>query len=180
MKPSQLHEIYYFNFDVILKSPINMLLTFTLVPVATYFISIPKALLALGIVFLLDFISGVRASWVEYLKQKDTDPNFVLKSYFIESVKLRKSITKAIAYIILILGSYAIEQIFLIKEIDVQVSHAKFTLSIIATLICFSIELFSIFENLKRLGYDLLGNITSSVKKAWRFFRLVKDGEENN
>jgi len=45
---------------------------------------------------------------------------------------------------------------------------------------CFFIEFFSILENCKRSGFDVIGKIQSGAKKVWKTIGIIKgekDGE---
>lgn len=126
-------------------------------------------LIFLFIAFVIDFGTGVLASYCEMKDQKLT-----VKVYLIESKKLRSSLVKAITYMMLIAFVFGFEKIFFIKEFTFSgISDKSFTVTIIAIAACIVIELLSILENMKRSGYDLLGKIKTSAKKIWALKKTI-------
>ena len=122
---------------------------------------------------LVDFITGVIASYVEDRKVKR-----VYSAYFIQSNKLRKSAVKTMSYMMLILISHLFSIIFKLGLFTIPVIGTETELSTIAFTICISIETFSIFENLKRSGFDIfkeIRKVISSVIKGIKYVIATKD-----
>jgi len=130
-------------------------------------------LIFLFVVFVIDFGTGILASYCEMKDQK-----IPVKVFLIESKKLRSSLVKAITYMMLIAFVYGFEKIFFIKEFNfASISDKAFTVTTIAVGACNVIELISILENMKRSGYDLLGKIKSSAKKIWSLKKTIVGNE---
>jgi phage-related holin len=114
------------------------------------------SLVVLFFAYTADFGTGLLASWTEKCTQKKR-----VKVYFFESAKARKSLVKAITYLMLIFFVWAFEKIFFIKKIEInEASGTQLTITVVAICACALIEILSIFENLKRSGFDIL--------KAWK------------
>ena len=112
----------------------------------------------LFLVTILDFITGVVASYVEDKKVKR-----VYSAYFIQSNKLRKSAVKTMSYMMLILISHFFALVLHLGTFTVPFINVQTELSTIAFVVCISIETFSIFENLKRSGFDVFKEIKKVI-----------------
>lgn len=128
--------------------------------------------IALGIAFTFDFITGTAASWYENKKQ-----NKKPKIYFIESRKLRRTIIKATTYLIFIMMSGGFYFLFFDGTFGLPISTKTFTIIEITFGMCIAVECWSILENFKRLGFDIVGKITNMAKHFWKSFNAVKSGE---
>jgi len=118
------------------------------------------ALVLMFIAYVVDFATGILASYIEQKKNPQ-----VIKFYFIQSSKLRKSVVKAITYMVMIGGVFLFEKAFFIKKFHFShVSEQDLTVTLIATAFCFAIEFFSVLENLKRSGFDIIENGKKMVK----------------
>lgn len=126
-------------------------------------------------VFVIDFITGIYASYIGFKKQQELIPGTITIKVkigifiaVVESEKLRKSAVKAIVYLLLISLSYAVEKIASIKTFTFEsFSDKAYTFSTIVALFCVAIEVWSIFlENLPRAGYDIVGSFTKAFTKA--------------
>ena len=133
--------------------------------VTTYFSTVQKALLLLLLFFILDFITGIIASYKEK-KQKEKENPKLKEQTLISSEKLKLSAVKAFTYASSILGVWGIERVFFIKTFKFEnVSTEDLTVTLIFVGFCCSIEFYSIvFENFKRMGFDI----------ASKFFKVVK------
>ena len=133
--------------------------------VTTYFSTVQKALLLLLLFFILDFITGIIASYKEK-KQKEKKNPKLKEQTLISSEKLKLSAVKAFTYASSILGVWGIERVFFIKTFKFEnVSTEDLTVTLIFVGFCCSIEFYSIvFENFKRMGFDI----------ASKFFKVVK------
>lgn len=126
-------------------------------------------------VFLLDFFTGLYASYIEAKNEanliKGTITIKVKLGIFketIKSEKLRKSAVKAVVYLLLVILSYIVEKIASIKPFNFEsISTATYTFSTLAAGFCIAIEIWSIFiENLPRAGFDIVKTFTKAFNKA--------------
>lgn len=135
-----------------------------------------KAVILLGIFFILDFITGILASWIEVKKTNSTAG----KKYVIQSSKLRLSAVKFICYALGILCAWGIEIVFVIKKVpsgSISTQNLTFTTVVIA-FFCV-IEFYSIFfENIKRMGFDVIQKVKKISSEAWKLYKTIKN--ENN
>ena len=141
-----------------------------------------KALVALGIAIVIDFITGIVAAYIEHRKGKkevktSLDEPIEKSPYFFQSGKARLTIVKAVSYSFLIFFSYIFSILFFDKPINLIWSTKTPTLTEIVTGICIAIEVWSNIENFKRMGFDLVGTVGSIAKTGWELFRKVKQGK---
>jgi len=137
--------------------------------VTTYFSTVQKALLLLMLFFILDFITGVIASYKEKRQKEKEDPS-LKKQSLISSDKLKLSAIKAFTYTSSILGVWGIEKVFFIKTFKFEnISTQDLTVTLIFIGFCCAIEFYSIvFENFKRMGFDIAKNflkVVNGIKK---------------
>jgi len=138
-----------------------------------------QALLMLLAAFILDFITGVYASYIETKKKLQIPKkrwlrflrNMEILGKTISSEKLRKSVVKAVAYCLFIMCAYGIQVLFFVKTFKfTTVSHREFTVTLIVITFCIITELWSVFkENLPRAGYDIgkaIMEVIRGVKKT--------------
>lgn len=158
--------------DMMALKPLMLIPIFTL-PLLT---TTEKTLLFLGFLFVADFITGVAASWVEFRKSLPVLPGSG-KRYVFSSSKMRLSGVKFITYGMGIVTAYALECIFLIKEFEPEaLATQKLTLTTIVTLFFCTIEFYSIFfENIKRMGFDIIQKVKTITKAGWGLYKDVKD-----
>ncbi len=131
--------------------------------------SIQKALLLLVLFFVLDFITGIIASWKVKREEEKLNPELKDKA-LISSEKLKLSAVKAFTYASAILGVWGIEKVFFIKTFKFDnVSTENLTITLIFTGFCCAIEFYSIvFENFKKMGFDIAKRflrVVNSIKK---------------
>lgn len=132
----------------------------------------------LVIAYIVDFITGIVASFIERLKEEKKEQqveSFTWKEkvvYFFDNVssdQMKRSIVKGIAYSVFILCSYGIQFIFKIKPFSFSFSELTWDLPLIAVAGAIVIELWSILlENFKRMGFDI-------IKIALGMFSKVKE-----
>lgn len=127
-------------------------------------------LIGLGVVFMLDFITGLRASWIEHRRKKKTGQ---MAPYFLQSDKIRKSILKATSYFIFVGMSWLMWYLFFDGTMNLPMSTKDVNIITIAFGICITIECWSVLENLKRMGFDFLGRIGKAFKGFWTGYRDV-------
>lgn len=158
-----------------LRKPLTLFTSLPLIgfPILT---TSQKAVILLGIFFILDFITGILASWIEVKKTNSTAG----KKYVIQSSKLRLSAVKFICYALGILCAWGIEIVFVIKKVpsgSISTQNLTFTTVVIA-FFCV-IEFYSIFfENIKRMGFDVIQKVKKISSEAWKLYKTIKN--ENN
>jgi len=166
-----LYSKYFFKLGLSLKtmasSPAGVITGASTIAVSVL-TSVQKALLLLLIFFVLDFITGIIASWREKKEKEKTDPTIKEQS-LISSDKLKLSAVKAFTYASAILGVWGIEKVFFIRTFKFEnVSTEDLTVTLIFVGFCCAIEFYSIvFENFKRMGFDI-------SKKALSVIRHIK------
>lgn len=134
-----------------------------------------KAIILLGVLFTLDFITGIWGNWIEFKKDWPIDQITGRRERLIKSAKLRLSAVKFGTYAIMILGAYGIEWVFTPGEFEPHERLQKMTLTTIVIAFCCVIELYSIvFENFKRMGFD----VVKKVKKIWSLYKSIKDEKQ--
>jgi len=167
-----LYSKYFFKLGISLKtmasSPSGVVTGSTIIAVSVL-TSIQKALLLLLLFFILDFITGILASWKIKKEEEKLDPTLKAKA-LISSDKLKLSAVKAFTYASAILGVWGIEKVFFIKTFKFDnVSTEDLTVTLIFTGFCCAIEFYSIvFENFKKMGFDISKRflrVVNSVKK---------------
>ena len=117
-----------------------------------------KSILFLCLLFTIDFATGITGSYVEWIK---TDR----KTTLISSEKLRMSAVKLFTYFSGILVVYGVELVFFEKHFNFNsITDKDFTITSIAIAFFCAIEIYSIvFENFKKMGFDVLANIKKLV-----------------
>jgi phage-related holin len=163
-----LYTKYFIKLGVSTKamasSPAGIVTGTTIVTVSVL-TSIQKALLLLLIFFILDFITGILASWKVKREEEKTKPE-LKEQALISSEKLKLSAVKAFTYASAILGVWGIEKVFFIKTFKFDnVSTEGLTITLIFIGFCCAIEFYSIvFENFKKLGFDIAKKFLLVVK----------------
>lgn len=132
-----------------------------------------KGIWTLFVVLFMDLITGCVASWIEHKKNKNK-----VTIYFIETAKVRLSLVKLATYFFLILMGWLLTDLFFNKPISLFLSDKKFTFVELIIGACIAVEAYSNIENFKRAGFDILGNLTGVVKRAWGIFNTIKTGKE--
>lgn len=138
-----------------------------------------QAIILLSVTLVLDLITGLLASWVE--SKKSMNPS-AKNQYIIESAKLRITAVKFSCYAMGILSAWSIETVFLIREIPSgQIATENLTITTIVTGFFCMIELYSIFfENIKRMGFDIIQKISAMTTEGWKIYKLIKNGPSND
>jgi hypothetical protein len=134
-----------------------------------------KGILALIIVFSLDFITGCWASWKEH--RENPQP---IRAYFIESAKIRKSGVKACGYMLFVFLAWVLTILYFDSVVHLPYSKKDLTVVQIVIGVCIATEAWSNVENFKRLGFDLVGTITNISKTVWGLFRTIKNGKDES
>ena len=158
--------------EIILSSYIGrmFLLTSFAFPVLT---NLHLALFILLAAFISDFFTGWLATYME-IKRGDRPMPESGSSF--ESKRARESVVKGIGYILLILGSAAIEYVFFDRKFNFQKFTSKeFGVTELVIGFCFSIELYStIMENMKRAGFDVAAKVSKASESIWALIKKVK------
>ena len=123
---------------------------------------------------VLDFITGVIASYVEDKKIKRN-----YKAYFIQSNKIRDSVVKSISYMFLIIVTRVFCIIFSIPLITIPIIGIVTSLTTIAFTMCISIETYSVFENLKRSGFDIFAKFSDVVNAVIKLIKYIVKTKNN-
>ena len=164
-----LYTKYFFKLGVNLKtmasSPAGVIAGTSVVAVSVLS-SVQKALLLLLLFFVLDFITGILASWKDKKEAEKTDPSLKEQS-LISSDKLKLSAVKAFTYTSAILGVWGIEKVFFIKTFKFDnITTEGLSITLIFIGFCCAIEFYSIvFENFKRMGFDIAKRFVFVVNK---------------
>lgn len=132
--------------------------------------NIQLGLSTLLLAILLDLITGVIASWVEFKKSKEE----LKPPYFIESAKLRLSLLKVVIYLSVILLSYIITIIFIDGRFSVPASSKNLTLAEVVVGFCIFIEFWSLLENAKRAGFDIKSKLIDIGKSIKEVIKALK------
>jgi len=149
------------------------------IPAITAALSTPqKALILLGVLFALDFATGIAASWVEFKKSLPVLPASG-KRYVLQSSKLRLSAVKFVTYGMVVIVAYGLEWVFVMQEFEPSTKLQKMSLTTIAIAFCCAIEFYSIFfENTKRMGFDIIQKVKNISKSGWDLYKSVKNDKE--
>jgi len=163
---------YFTKLGISLKtmssSPITGVVAGTVIT-ASAMTNTEKAIYLLIGFYVLDFITGILASWKEKQEAEKTDPSLKEKS-LISSEKLKLSGVKAFTYASAILAVWGVEKVFIIKSFKFDsFSDQDMTITLVFIGFCCSVEFYSIFfENFKRAGFDIRKKffaVTGEVKK---------------
>ncbi|WP_330444209.1 phage holin family protein [Flavobacterium sp. C4GT6] len=174
------HYMYklYYPFKFCFSNVTAFLFTLPAVTVVALSTS-QKSGLFLGILFVIDFATGIGASWVEFKKAAPL-VSASGKRYLIQSSKLRLSVVKFVFYGLWILVWWCVENIFVIKQIPSgHISTENLTLTTYAIAILCIIEIYSIFfENVKCMGFDIIQKIKIISRSGWGLYKTIKNSED--
>jgi phage-related holin len=165
-----LYSKYFLKLGISLKtmssSPATAVASGTVVA-ASLMTNTEKAIYLLIALYVLDFITGILASWKEKREAEKKDPK-IKEQDLISSDKLKLSGIKAFTYGSAILTVFGIEKVFIIKTFKFDsISDQDMTITLIFIGFCCAIEFYSIFfENFKRAGFDLRKNLFKVVDGA--------------
>ena len=138
------------------------------------FSSCQLGIFLLIVLMLVDFITGVFASWVIWESSK-VESKFW--KYGFTSTRLRLSIVKSVTYFLFILCAFGIESIFKIKSWKAEnYTDHQITLTLATIAIACAIEFYSIFfENLPKAGFDIEQKVRAIFVKVKKAVTSVKD-----
>lgn len=138
-----------------------------MLPVASVplLISTKEALKFLFGLMVIDFITGIGASYFEKRKVERIHPELKTQN-LISSEKLKLSGVKFLVYTASIILAYWIEKIFFIKSFAISFSDAHFSVTVSVIAFWMVVEFYSIvFENFKRMGFDVVQKTLTIVRK---------------
>lgn len=127
-------------------------------------------LLFLFVFFIIDYVTGLGASWKERKNQLSVPP------FFFESKKMRMSLLKACTYLLFIFMSWVMWFLFFDGTVHLPVSTKEINIIGITIGICIAIECWSILENMKRMGFDVLEKTMNLFKNLWKHYRTITHG----
>lgn len=162
---------YYLKIGISLKSMFTkstgVILVIPTITISTQ-INPTKAIMLLFGLFILDFITGILASYLEWKRTKSTER-------LISSEKLRLSGAKVFTYLSTILVVYAIEKIFIDRTFQFQIiSNKNFTITSVSIAFFCAIEFYSIvFENMKKCGIDIMAQFYKLISVFNKFKNKV-------
>lgn len=167
-----LYTKYFLKLGISLKTMVSSPLTGLsagTVLVVSAMTDTEKAVYLLMTFYVLDFITGILASWKEKQEAEKLDPSLKEKD-LISSEKLKLSGIKAFTYASAILAVWGIEKVFIIKSFKFNnISDQHMTITLVFIGFCCSIEFYSVFfENFKRAGFDLrkkIFGVIGEIKK---------------
>jgi len=183
-----MNELYLFSkyplkifasLKIILSKPAGLLMILPVVAMPALTTPL-KALILLGGLFIADFITGILASWVEFKRSLPVLPGSG-KRYVIQSSKLRLSGVKFIVYGLGSLIAAGIEWVFIAQEFEPHKALKKLTLTALVIGFFCVIEIYSIvFENIKRMGFDIIQEIRKIFKSGREIYKTVNKEDDNN
>lgn len=144
-----------------LHNGILLLFKFLFASLISYMVDFKMLFLALGWALLFDLITGIFA----YMKLNKVRFSVERGEYIIKSKLLRVSFEKMGAYLMIILSMAIFEtHIFKIQfdYIDGLIGQPFYGTAIV-TSVCVIIEYWSILENLKIMGIDVIAKITKII-----------------
>lgn len=127
-------------------------------------------LLFLLLFFIIDYVTGLGAAWRERGQNNASAP------FFFESRKMRMSLLKACTYLMFILMSWMMWLLFFDGTVQLPVSTKEVNIIGITIGICIAIECWSILENCKRMGFDIIGGIATAFKGFWKSYKTITRG----
>lgn len=130
---------------------------------------VQTSLILLLIMFTIDYVTGLSAAWKE---GKENDAPF-----FIESKKIRQSILKACTYLLFIFMSWMMWYLFFDGTVHLPVSTKEVNIISITIGICMAVEMWSVLENMKRLGFDLLAKVRKTFSGFWKAYKNISHHE---
>jgi len=167
----------FISAKIMLSKPFGLVLLLPVVAAPT-FTTPQKALILLAGLFVVDFITGITASWMEFRRSLPVLPASG-KRYVIQSSKLKLSAVKFIVYGLTALVARGIEWAFIPKEFEPHEALNKMTLTTMAIAFCCCIELYSIvFENFKRMGFDVIQIVKKVFTDGRKVYKIVKDEDK--
>ncbi|UYW01810.1 phage holin family protein [Flavobacterium agricola] len=139
--------------------------------ILAYFLSLKVLFAILGLLYVLDFITGCAAAMKKYRK------DFGVWSFkWFSSEIFAGTIIKGVFYMLFIFFIFIINVLIYKNHIHISLlSSDPFTLVEIAIFVCMIREIWSIlFENFEKLGFDFLGHIEKIASKSWKIINKVK------
>lgn len=112
---------------------------------------------------VLDFITGIIASWFEKKKAEKLNPD-LKKENLISSEKLKKSGFKTLLYICTIIAVFHAQKTFKLKTFQLSFSELDLSPGTVMIFFWCMVEFYSIvFENFKKMGFDVMEKINNLI-----------------
>ena len=146
--------------------------------VLTLFIGMSLTSQLFGIFFIfyfIDFLTGFLASKVQLEKKKAENPDMETPPYLVQSNKIIRGLVKLSAYFIIFGLGYIVELILKTPNVNIHSSIVELTPLQVAVIIAISSEVVSNFENSKKAGFDVIGNILKFLRTSWKIFSTIKN-----
>ena len=160
----------YYVLKAIFTKPAAFILVMPVIAIEALSIE-TKAAGLLFILFWIDFATGIGASTVEFYKHLTPKKPGATKRYVIESSKLKLSGVKFIIYGLCLLIAKGIQYVFIPTEFKLHDNVNSMTITVMVAAFLCAIEVYSIvFENFKRMGFDVVEWISKGVKQ----FKTIK------
>lgn len=175
---------YYAKFGTTLKviaSKPSTLIAVTPLVAMPIMTTTHKALILLGGLFVVDFITGIWASYTEEKEKLEIKPKGFMQKLahllnVVSSSKLRLSAVKFVTYSIAALTAKAVEWAFINGDFEPHEKLQRMSLTTIVVAFLCGIEAYSILiENAKRLGFDLIKKIKTISSKGWSLYKSIKN-----
>ncbi len=168
------------NLASVFNKPIVLGVSF----VALSFTTLHLAIILLIGFTIVDFGTGVLASWCRFnakKKAKQLTDKEVKKGWF-SSEKWKLSLVKVITYFFFILLTYEVQNVFKVKTFAFEkYTEVEFSITLFAIAICIAIEFYSIFwENLPRAGFDIPKKIIDVFKAFKKLFTTIKSNDDKS
>jgi len=177
MKELEALEKYFSNIILAIKKPT---LVVPALGLSLTFKNDYLMIFLLLILFAVDFITGVLASYIQFKKSNKDGKFFSDKEDGFTSGRWRLTFVKAITYFLLIILTKVVEDVFKIKGFNFSWTDHKVTISLLSIAFSCACEFYSIFwENLPKAGFsiwEMFKKITGTAKEAVSEIKSIKDG----
>lgn len=160
-----------------------------------------QALLFLGILYFVDFITGLMVSfkvakesaikkgvykelifegsgYSSYMKYLLVRGMFKIRFYaeVISSSKIKLSILKGVVYMMFIVLAKTIQMMFKLKPFSFDISPIEWSITLIVICVCCACEAHSIFiENFTKLGFNMLDRVFSVFKTYKKYKSQIEE-----
>lgn len=139
------------------------IISFLFSSLIAYILDYKMLFLALGWAIIFDLITGIWAYSRDKVKRELDKAN---KEYMLKSKLLKKTLSKTTGYLILILMMAIFETHVFKVQFDFveKIIGQKMYGTGMITTVCIFIEYYSILENLKKMGLDIIGEALKIFK----------------
>ncbi|WP_372744296.1 phage holin family protein [Lutibacter sp.] len=123
--------------------------------------------LMLAILMIVDFATGFAVSKKNKKEAEKLKPELKTENTFSSETFKVKTGIKLFLYMSTIFIAYWAENVLKINPFNFSFSTLEFTITIVIMCIWMIVEMYSIFfENVKKLGFDILGSF-GKIKRIW-------------